>query len=293
MNSRNTRSHLLLAARNILRSLTRILLRVGIRYEEFEAISREVFIESAIRDHLHPNIPSRARIAALTGLTSRQVNQHIDNSEKAPMKILMHTSLLIKVLQKWHTVPGYGGPYGIPLELEFDTPPDRCIRSLVALVDPKARPETVLGELLRSGSILPASERRFRPASRFLMSTDPASPRLIERFGMKVSQFAATLEYNMDPMHTQKRLDRQVYADRGLPLELVPAFESYARSKTTSFLMELDNWLASQQEFSADTPSNDHQRQIDTGVNVFLYIDPSGIKEEPLVSLLAQTKAKA
>lgn len=285
--------HLLLALRSVLRPLTRMLLRVGIRFEEFEAISREVFIESAIRDQTHLNIPSRTRIAMLTGLTRRQVNEYINDTEKVPTNAPMNTSLLIEVLQKWHTVPVYGGPYGIPLELEFDAPPDRCIRSLVALVDPNASPEAVLEELLRSGAILRASERRFRPASRFLMSTDPASPRLIERFGMKVSQFAATLEYNMDPVHTQKRLDRQVYADRGLPLELVPEFESYVRSKTTSFLMELDNWLASQREFSADIPSNDHQRQIDTGVNVFLYIEPTGVKEEPLASLLAQAKAMA
>jgi hypothetical protein len=280
MTSIKQKCHLLRALRRIFRSLTRILLHVGIRFDEFEIISREVFVESAIRDYAHHNKPSRARIAAFTGLTGRQINQHIEGSGTATMNMPMHTSLLIEVLQKWHTVAKYGGPYGIPLELEFDTPSDRCIRSLVALVDPKASPEMVLDELLRSGSILRASERRFRPASRFLMSTDPASPRLIERFGMKVSQLAATLEYNMDPAHTQKRLDREVLADRGLPLELVPAFESYVRSKTSSFLMELDNWLASQRDLNADAAANCHDRQIDTGVNVFLYIEPPWIQSK-------------
>jgi len=251
MTVKTSRDNLLLALRNIFRPLTRIVLRVGIRCDEFEAIAREVFIESAVRDYAHSSIPSRARIAALTGLTSRQVNEHIEGRGKTPSRAPMHTPLLIEVLQKWHTMPQYGGPYGIPLELEFDAPSDRCLRSLVALVDPEVSPETVLEELLRSGAILRASESRFRPASRFLMSTDPASPRLIERFGMKVSQFSETLDYNMNPTHTQKRLDRQVYADRGLPLELVPAFESYARARTTRFLTELDNWLASQYQLGA------------------------------------------
>ena len=289
MTFRKSRDHLLLALRNIFRSLTRILLRVGIRCDEFEAIAREVFIESAVRDYAHPGIPSRARIAALTGLTGRQVNEHIEGRGVTPSRAPTHTPLLIEVLQKWHTVPQYGGPYGIPLELEFDAPADRCIRSLVALVDPKVSPESVLAELLRSRAILRASESRFRPASRFLMSTDPASPRLIERFGMKVSQFAETLEYNMNQTHTQERLDRQVYADRGLPLELVPAFESYARARTTRFLTELDNWLTSQRQFSTGSPSSDHP--IDAGINVFLYIEPSGTKEESLVSLLRETQA--
>ncbi len=289
MTSRKAHGCLLLALRHILRPLARILLRIGIRFDEFEAISQEVFIESAIRDYAHASVPSRARIAALTGLNNRKVNEHIDGNKQIPAREPTHTSLLIEVLQKWHTVPGYGGPYGIPLELEFETPADRCIRNLIALVDPNASPEKVLGELLRSGAVLRASEKRFRPASRFLMSTDPASPRLIERFGMKVSQLATTLEYNMDPAHTQKRLDRQVYADRGLPLDLVPAFESYARAKSARFLTELDNWLTSHCEFSPETPSNCDHRQIDTGVNVFLYIESSGVKEEPLASLLSNT----
>ncbi len=284
MNSNLTRRHTLFALRRILRPLARLLIRAGIRFENFDRIARETFLESAIRDYEHKGTPSRARIAALTGLSRRHVNQFAESGPRTLPTDLTHTALLIEVLHKWHTVPGYGGPYGVPLELEFSDPPDRCIRSLVALASPNANPHAVLTELLRTGAILRCGKNRFRTPSRFLMSTDPASPTLIERFGMRVSQLAATLEYNMNAKHTEKRLDRGVYADRGLPSALVPAFESYARTKAANFILDLDNWLASHAQPEGSTP--DQPCKFDVGVGAFLHVEPPPPKHEPLASLL-------
>jgi hypothetical protein len=116
------------------------------------------------------------------------------------------------------------------------------------------------------------------------MSTDPASPILVERFGMRVSQLAETLEYNMNSKHAEKRLDRGVYADRGLPSALAPAFESYARTKAANFILELDNWLASHLQQEGDSP--DQSCQFDAGVGAFLYVEPPPTKQESLASLL-------
>jgi len=290
MASDTTGSTLLLALRRILRSLARLLIRVGIPFEEFSKLIRELYIETAIRDYRHNGIPSRKRIATFTGLTCRQVNQYIDEGTSTIETDSALTDLLIEVLHKWHTESSYGGPYGIPLELEFATPERRCIRSLVCLVDATANPQIVLEELLRCGAIVRAGERRFRPVSRFLMSTDPASPRLIERFRIHGSQLTETLEYNIGPKHAEKRLDRHVYADRGLPLNLVPAFESYARTKTVNFLLEIDNWLAVHTKSNENAP--DGQRLVDAGVNVFEYIEvPPAEKGSPL-SLVRQTTTK-
>lgn len=291
MGSDLRQSRLVFALRRTLRSLAQLLIRIGIRFEEFTAIAREVFVESAIRDLAHPSTPSRERIAVLTGLTRSQVDRYIDGKEGAAATDPKLATILVEVLHKWHTVPEYGGPYGIPLELEFAAPSDRCIQSLVALVDPSASPHVVLDELLRSGAILRACEKRFRPLSRFLMTPDPTSPILIERFATTLSQLAATFDYNMDPQHTDKRLERRVYADRGLPAELAPAFESYARTKTVDFLLELDNWLAAHGE-SEGEPGCATGR-IDTGVNVFLYVEPALTRPEPLASLVSKTRTLA
>lgn len=287
MKSDETHDNLVLALRRMLRSLMRVLIRVGIRFDEFDALVQRVYVESAIRDFAHRAPPSRERVAVLAGLTARQVNRHVDGGDPVPETDPTLRALLVEVLHRWHTIPEYGGPYGIPLELEFETPPDRCFRSLVKLASGRANPNVILEELLRTGAVARAGERRFRPLSRFLMTADPTSPRLIERFGITSSQLANTLEYNMDRERAERLLDRRVSAGRGLPLELVPAFEEYARGKAADFLLELDNWLASQSE--AESGSSDAGKRIDAGVNVFFFVEPLDKTEEPLASLASKT----
>jgi hypothetical protein len=103
------------------------------------------------------------------------------------------------------------------------------------------------------------------------MMPDPKSPTLIERFGLSLSRFAATLEYNLDSGHPKKLLERRVVADHGLPMSTLPAFEAYARGKTADFLLELDNWLSAKIE--GDERPADGTECADAGVNVFLYVD--------------------
>jgi hypothetical protein len=104
------------------------------------------------------------------------------------------------------------------------------------------------------------------------MMPDPKSPTLIERFGTTLSRLAATLEYNLGSRHPKKLLDRRVVADRGLPASSTPVFESYAKGKTEEFLVELDNWLSAR--IRDVMPPADAGDRVDSGVNVFLYVEP-------------------
>jgi hypothetical protein len=284
MSSGEVRRHLLYALRRVLRHIAGLLVRAGIRFDEFADLARGVYVETALRDGLEsPSAPSRGRIAGVAGLTRRQVDRYIDNEGALPLADPTLMEIAVEVLHKWHSTPEYAGPYGIPLELQFDSPADRCIRRLVALVMPKADPRIALEELLRTGAVVPSGTHHFRAISRSFVMPDPTSPQLIEHFGRTLSRLASTLEYNLDPRHIEKRLERRVTADRGVPPELVPEFEKYARTRAVDFLVELDNWLA---PYASD--ELDGSDRIDTGVNVFLYVD-SPVSEGPLTSLLAQS----
>ena len=70
-------------------------------------------------------------------------------------------------------------------------------------------------------------------------------------------------------------------------MQLVSAFEAYARGKAADFLLELDNWLAAQVE--AEGVVTDASDWVDTGVNVFLYIDPPAT-EPSLASRAGQSQ---
>ncbi|HEY7888053.1 MAG TPA: DUF6502 family protein [Steroidobacteraceae bacterium] len=269
MSSGDIRSQLLYALRRVLRTLARQLIRAGIRFEEFAELARGVYVETAIRDCIEPKVPSRGRIAGVTGLTRKQVDTYIENDGALPLvdpALMVMAAMAIEVLHKWHSTPEYAGPYGIPLELQFDTPPERCIRSLVSLVMPTADPRAALEELLRIGAIVPSGDMHFRAASRTLVMP---SLQLIEHFGTTLSRMAATLEYNMDHRNSAKRLERYVSADQGLPAELIPEFEKFARNRALDFLIELDNWLAPYVSDEAESAD-----RVETGVNVFLYADP-------------------
>jgi hypothetical protein len=109
------------------------------------------------------------------------------------------------------------------------------------------------------------------------------SPQQLEYFGNTLTRFARTLEYNMNPQNSEKRIERFVVADRGLPPEVVPKFERYARERTNEFLVDLDNWLSPY----ASPDGADSAERIGTGLNVFLYLDTAE-DTRPLTSLVSQ-----
>jgi Family of unknown function (DUF6502) len=244
-------------------------------------LARGVYVESAIRDGLeHATSLSRARISVVTGVTRQQVNYYIDNDGALPSASPTLAGVLVEVLQKWHTDPQYVGPYGIPLELEFEASSGRSFRSLVAMVDSTVSPGIVLEELLRVGSVTYSGEKHYRAVSRYFMMPEPMSPQQVEYFGNTLTRLAQTLEFNMNPRNSEKRLERFVVADRGLPAEILPQFASYARDRTSEFLLDLDNWLTpySKAEDSDSSP------RVATGLNVFLYVDPPA-EHQPLAEL--------
>jgi hypothetical protein len=279
MSATGISDYVVYALRRALGPVTRLLIRAGIRFDEFAHLARGVYVETAIRDCAGVRgIPSRRRVAAVSGLTTRHVDDYIDNEGELPLADPTLLRLAVEVLQKWHSTPEYAGPYGIPRELQFDTPPDRCVCSLVALAVPGADPRVALDELLHTGAVALSGEGHFRAVSRSFLP-DAASPEMIEHVGRTLSRLAATLEFNMDPRHPEKRLERRVMADRGLPLELVPEFEKFARTRALDMLVDLDNWLgrhASDEDDGAD--------RVDAGLSVFLYVDTSSL-EDPLASL--------
>ena len=261
--------HLLVALRRILRPIVRILIRAGIRFDEFAELARGVYVEAAIRDGSHGAATlTRARAALIAGVTRQQIDYYVDVDGALPSVRPTLASVLVEVLTKWHTDAQYVGPYGIPLELEFDGSSGRSFRNLVAMVDATVSPGIVLEELLRVGSVSHSGEKHFRAATRYFMAL-PMSSQQLEYFGNTLTRLARTLEYNMDPQNSEKRIERYVVADRGLPREVLPKFESYARERTNEFLVDLDNWLS---PYSPQEESDPVER-IGTGINVFLYVD--------------------
>lgn len=266
-----SREHLLHAVSKVLRPIVKILIRSGVRFDEFAELAKGVYVESAVLDGLGLSAkPTRARITIATGVPRRDVDKYIDNDGALPRAAPTLAAILVEVLQKWHTDPVYVGPYGIPLEIEFDSPKGRCFRDLVSLVDREVNPHQVLEELIRNKSVTYAGLKHYKALSRYFIMPEAMSKEQLEYFGNTMRRLASTLEFNMDPKQETKRLERFVVADKGVPPDVVPAFEAYARERVNEFLLDLDNWLSpySARGFGTTTVS------VNLGLNVFSYVEP-------------------
>lgn len=287
MSVNEAHKQLLYALRRFLRPIVRILVRTGIRFDEFSELVRGVYIESAIRDGIdNADTPTRERVSLATGVTRQQVDYYIENERALPIAEPTLSHVVTEVLHKWHTHPRYLGPYGVPVELEFDAPSSRSFSNLVLMVDPNANAGLVLDELLRAGSVTHSGEKHIRAVSRVFINPDGMSPSRIEDFGSTLTRFVQTLEHNFDPANAEaKRLERFVGADKGLPRALLPAFEAHARARTQHFLGELDSWLARYSEVS----SSEIGPRAEIGVNVFFYVDLP-LEDAPLSDLVQPSK---
>lgn len=287
MRSSEAHKQLLYALRRLLRPIARILVRAGIRFDEFAELVRGVYIESAIRDGVdNADTPTRERISLATGLTRQQVDYYIENEHALPVAEPTLGRVVTEVLHKWYTHPHYLGAYNVPVELEFDASASRSFSKLVWMIDPSANPGLVLEELLKAGSVAYSGEKHIRAVSRVFIDPDGMSPSRIEEFGATLTRFVRTLEHNFDPANADtKRLERFVGADKGLPRELLPAFEAHARARTQHFLAELDSWLAQYSDIS----SGESGPREEIGVSVFLYVDvPS--ENDPLSALVQPSR---
>lgn len=267
----DARRHFLHALRRVLRPIVRLLIRHGIGYAEFADVARGAYVESAIRDAVsHGAKPTREQVAHVTGIPRQRVDHYIDDEGALPAPTTQQSDVMSELLHKWHTYPSYLGSSGVPLELEFDAASGPSFRGLVGEIKADANPDTVLDELLTTKSVSWSEERRIRVLTRyFIWQGDSVTS--IEYFGSTLMHLIETHEHNFNPANANnKRLDRSVFPVRGLPKHLLRDFQDFARERTDQFLFDIDDWLA---RFS-DTIARQAGPRIETGVNVFFYVEP-------------------
>lgn len=267
---KSPREQLLDTYRRVLRPLVRILVRAGVRYDEVLELLRRVFVETAVRDGLGDGVPlTRSRISISTGVPRRDVDRFIDKEDELPPVGKSMTRTLMEVLHKWHTDPQFVGPYGIPLELEMNSPKGRSFKELVYFVNPAVNPKDALDELIRLQAVVWSGDTHFRAVSRALKPVEEMSPAQLEFFANALTRLADTVQFNIDPANAAKRLEQSVISDHGLPKEIVPVFEKYVRERVMELLVEIDNWLSPYS--TKESPHAEPAERI--GLAVFQFVD--------------------
>lgn len=281
----SSREHLLYAFRRVMRPLIRILIRSGVRYDEFLELVRGVYVESAIRDGLGNGIkPTRAKISLSTGVPRRDVDRFIDNDGALPSAPKTLTKILSEILNRWHTDPQFVGPYGIPLELEVRSQKNRSFAELVTSITNQVNPQDVLEELVRFRAVIWSGDTHVRVVSRVFIPVEEMSPAQIEFFGNALTRLAGTLQFNLDSTNAEKRLERTVISNRGLPKEVIPVFQKHAREKVSELLIELDNWIS---PHGSHVEADGQFERV--GVAVFQFVEPTPDRTKLIDGVVQET----
>jgi hypothetical protein len=269
----DARRHFLQALRRVLRPIIRLMLRYGVRYDEFAEVARTAYVESAVNfSPYEVGKQTSEGLAWATGVSQTQIEHYI-NVASEPLEaasLATSTRTLTEVLHKWHTVPKYLNSDGVPLELEFDSATNKpTFATLVGEINVDVNPNAILDELLDTKCVTRSDGNQIRVLTRTLIF--PQGGILsIDYFGLNLSRMIETLEHNLSSSGIdEKRLERSVFADRGIPIDLIPEFHAFATERATKFLYDLDDWLA---QYEAQHEASGEARN-EVGVNLFFYIE--------------------
>ncbi len=251
-----------------LRPAARWLLRSGVTWKEFAAISRGVFVSTATDEFGVKGRPTNvSRVALLTGLTRRDVRKQLDlqaETSPPPEDALTHAT---RVLSAWHQDPAYVDEAGRPRLLDAEGPAP----SFAALLKAHAGdiPHRALTkELVRAGSVRVDPDGRMEALKRYYMprQMDPAA---VTRAGEVLTDLFTTVEFNLsrkprDPSRFEGRAH-----SRRVDARAVPAFREFLEREGQQFLERIDDWLTAHEA----APSQPGARTVRLGAGLYAIHD--------------------
>ena len=206
----------------------------------------------------------------MSGVGNKDVERLVSSEEWLKIPKPTNVLALAAILHRWHTDSAFLGPYGVPLELPYGGS-SRSFYELVAGSPIQIDPQSAFEQLLSAGTIARSGETHVKVLSRSYVVPEPLSAEMLEHFGASMTNLASTLQFNMDPKTTAKRIERSVFPAGGLPEECLTDFETYVRERTHAMLSEVDDWLAALSRRQITRP----EARVSTGVSVFQYVAPS------------------
>lgn len=278
----SVKDHLRQALALMLKPLVRLMIAQGITHAEFAETTKEVYVETALRHFEDAGRVNKSRVAILTGLTRKEVKNVIDRTleETQPDKTYSRPE---RVLTGWFSDPKYTGPYGIPLELPYESTQSDS-PSFVKLVKEYSgdmAPRQMLNELLVSGSVTEV-EGRYK-AVRRIYKFSALSPEFIKRLGEVGYRVFSTAAKNIDKqMEGSGYFDRMVFADEGCTEEVIEEFDKYIKVRGQELLEEIDVWFSSRNEQDVG-----NLERKDTGLYMVHYVE-SGDERHSLRDILLE-----
>lgn len=264
----NVKEHLRLALRMMLKPLVKLLISQGVTHGDFSEAAKDVYVEVAIRHFDKSKKVNQSRAAILTGLTRKEVKNVIDRAISAEPDGKNY-SRPSRVLAGWHSDPKYIGPYGVPLEVPYESSGvgGPSFVDLVRTYSGDMAPRPMLKELTRVGAVVELENKTYKAVRRDF-EPEALSPELVERLGKMGHYFFSTTAANIEKAgQGSGNFDRRVFTDEGLTRESIKEFDKYIKQRGQDFLEELDNWFVAREKGDKDKPARQN-----TGLCMIHYI---------------------
>lgn len=264
----NVKEHLRQALRLMMKPLIRLLISQGVSHSDFADAAKDVYVEVAIRHFEKDGKVNQSRAAILTGLTRKEVKNVIDRAMQSD-SLSRNLGRPGRVLSGWHSDPAYVGPYGVPLEIPYESEIEGA-PSFAGLVktysgDMASRP--MLNELVRVGAVVELENCTYKAVRRDF-EPEALSPELVERLGRVGHYFFSTAAANIEKRgQGTGYFDRQVFSEKGLSVVSLKEFDAYIKKRGQEFLEELDNWFVSKEKSDERT-----SEKKDTGLYMVHYV---------------------
>ena len=262
------KDHLRGALALMFKPLVRLLIAQGVTHAEFADTVKEVYVETAVRHFAESGKINKSRIAILTGLTRKEVKNVIDRALSSDYKERTY-SRPGRVLTGWYSDPLFQGPYGIPLELPYESTEgdEMSFSELVRRYSGDMAPRQMLNQLMESGAVVDV-EGRYKVVNR-TYTHSLLSPSAIRRLGDVGYRVFSTAARNIDrKTDTARQFDRMIMADDGCTDELIEKFDEYIKFRGQAFLEELDVWFSSRRDLNK---SGDERKE--TGLYMVHYVE--------------------
>ena len=255
----NVKEHLRRAVRMMLKPVIRLLVSQGVTHGDFSEAAKDVYVDVALSDFDKTGKVNQSRIAILTGLTRKEVKNVIDRALIAA-PVNKNYSRPSRVLTGWHSDPRYIGPYGVPLELPYESSIDGVpsITALVRTYSGDMAPKQMLMELMRIGAVVELENSTYKAVRREFVA-DALSPELMERLGKIGRYFFSTVAANIEKKEMDDGcFDRRVFAEVGLSPQSIIDFDELIKDKGQAFLEEIDNWFLGKEKEDKNHPDKKH-----------------------------------
>jgi hypothetical protein len=266
------KAQILFSFRKILKPMIRILLRAGVPYLEAREVLKGAYVEAAVRDGIKGQAGplTRTMLSDHTGVALADVNRFIDEPMLLAPPEPTTEAVITEALHIWCTDSFYIGPYGLPLELDLEETPGKNLTTLIYRVDPMASPRAVLNDMVEYGLVKPVGTRHYRALSRSNLFSEFMSPQALEYYGRAITDLANTVERNIGLPASERRLQRSVVADGGIPEYVLPEFEALLKEKVQKLLLDVDDWLSSNKPlWTEEAPI------VQSGLTTFHYVTES------------------